>query len=115
MADDEVIEVEPDAPEESPRRRSLAGRVLRWLAVAFAALLLIIAIAVAWLHTGSGRQFIVDELSKVAPASGLSVKVGRIEGSVLWSATLFDVELRDANGTLFLEVPEVDLNWRPHK
>src|SRR5690606_28512335 len=39
----------------------------------------------------------------------------RIEGSVLWSATLYDVEFRDANNKLFLEVPEVDLNWRPIK
>jgi translocation and assembly module TamB len=113
MADDEAI-VEEGTPDE-PRRRSLAKRVLRWLAIAFIALLVVIAIAIAWLHTGSGRSFIVERIAKVAPASGLKIEVGRIEGSVLWSATLHDVEFRDANGTLFLEVPEIDLNWRPLK
>jgi translocation and assembly module TamB len=75
----------------------------------------VLGLAVAWLHTGSGRQFIVNQIAGVAPASGLTVEVGRIEGSVLWSATLHDVKLRDAKGVLFLAVPEVDLNWRPLK
>ncbi len=113
MADDEVLveEAEP-AP---PARRSLARRVLRWLAIAFIALLVLIGIAVAWLHTGSGRSFIAQRIAEVAPASGLKIEVGRIEGSVLWSATLHDVKFRDAENTMFLEVPEVDLNWRPLK
>jgi len=104
--------VEP-APE--PRRRSFAVRLLRWIGTAVAALLLLIVIALAWLHTGSGRAFIAERIAKVAPASGLKIEVGRIEGSVLWSSTLFDVRFRDADGKLFLEVPEVDLNWRPIK
>lgn len=117
----QAIEPRPDpAPgtEAAPapaRGRMLPLRVLRWIGGGLLALVVILGLAIAWLHTGSGRQFIVDELSDVAPASGLTVEVGRIEGSVLWSATLFDVKLRDANGVLFLEVPEVDLNWRPYK
>src|SRR5690606_12555576 len=59
--------------------------------------------------------FIAERIAKVAPASGLKIEVGRIEGSVLWSLTLFDVRFRDADNKLFLEVPEVDLNWRPLK
>ncbi|HYD25508.1 MAG TPA: translocation/assembly module TamB domain-containing protein [Croceibacterium sp.] len=115
MADDEVIETAgPDAPEPE-RRRSTARKVLRGLGFVMLALVLLVGVAIAWLHTGSGRQFVVDQIADVAPASGLTVEVGRIEGSVLWSATLFDVKLRDAKGKLFLEVPEVDLNWRPLK
>ena len=34
---------------------------------------------------------------------------------MLWSATFKDVRLRDAEGTLFLEAPTVELNWRPWK
>jgi translocation and assembly module TamB len=100
---------------EPLRRRPLARTVLRWLGIALIALLAIIAIAAAWLHTKSGREFIVERIAKVAPASGLKIEVGSIEGSVLWSATLHDVKFRDANDTLFLHVPEVDLNWRPIK
>jgi translocation and assembly module TamB len=106
MADEEVIVIE---------RRPLARRVLRWLAIALLAVTLLLVAAVAWLNTGSGRQFIVGRIARVAPASGLTVEVGRIDGSPLWSATLHDVKLRDADHRLFLEVPEVDLNWRPYK
>ncbi len=115
MADDAMIEGEGPLPDPAPRRRPLVLRLLRWLAISVLSLLLVLVAAVAWLHTNPGRQFIVDRIARVAPASGLKVEVGRIEGSVLWSATLFDVKLRDANNTLFLQVPEVDLNWRPWK
>src|SRR6185436_7078086 len=90
-------------------------RLLRWLGITLAALLALLLVAVAWLHTGWGRQWVVGQIGSYAPVSGLSVEVGRIEGSVLWSATLYDVKLRDAKGRLFLAVPEVDLNWRPLK
>ena len=113
MAEEEAPAPEPAA--EPARRRPLATRVLRWVGGALLALLLLIGLAVAWLHTGSGREFIAERIARVAPASGLKIEVGRIEGSVLWSATLHDVKLRDAKGVLFLAVPEVDLNWRPLK
>lgn len=113
MAEEVIAPAMVDA--EEPRRRGVSSRVLRWVGGALLALLALIALAVAWLHTSSGRDFIVEQIAKVAPASGLKVSVGRIEGSVLWSATLYDVEFRDANNKLFLEVPEVDLNWRPIK
>ena len=109
--------VEPPEVEAEPRASRLrhVRRAGRWAGGLLLALVLILAAAVVFLHTSPGRQFIVERIAKVAPASGLSVKVGRIEGSVLWAATLYDVEFRDADGTLFLEVPEVELNWRPLK
>ncbi len=116
MADGEdAMDDDAAPPPRRARKDMLPARIVRWIGIAVVAIVAILLLAVAWLHTGSGRQFIVDEISKVAPASGLSVEVGRIEGSVLWSATLFDVKLRDAEGVLFLEIPEVDLNWRPFK
>jgi translocation and assembly module TamB len=95
------------------RRRAWPVRLLRWVGFAVLALVLLLAGTVGFLHTPPGRQFIVDQIAKVAPASGLSVRVGAISGSVLWSSTLLDVEFRDAEGQLFLTVPEVDLDWRP--
>jgi translocation and assembly module TamB len=112
----DIPEVLVEEAETAPApRRPLARRVLRWLGIALIALLVLVAIAIAWLHTRSGRAFVVDQIAQVAPASGLKIEVGSIEGSVLWSATLHDVKFRDADNKLFLEVPEVDLNWRPFK
>ncbi len=110
--------IENDAPEEAegaPRKRRWVLRSLRAIAWVLIGLLALVLLFVAFLHTPPGRQFIVDQIAKVAPASGLSVEVGEIDGSILWSSTLSDVKFRDANDTLFLEVPTVDLNWRPYK
>ncbi|MXO66485.1 translocation/assembly module TamB domain-containing protein [Altericroceibacterium endophyticum] len=90
-------------------------RIFRAVSYIIAGLLLLVLLAIGFLHTPPGRQFIVDQLSAYAPASGLSVDVGSIDGSVLWSASFNDVKFYDKNQVLFLEVPEIDLNWRPYK
>lgn len=102
-----------DAPPPAPPRHLALARPLLWAGRALAALVVLLLALVLFLHTSPGRQFLLDQVSAYAPASGLSVEVGDIEGSVLWSATFTDVKLRDADGVLFLEVPRVDLNWRP--
>jgi len=107
--------VEEEMPEDVPPRRSAWNRAARIVGYVLAALLALLVAVVAFLHSPPGRQFIVDQISKYAPASGLSVEVGSIDGSVLWSATFNDVELRDAEGTLFFEAPAVELNWRPFR
>ena len=108
----ETAETEPVA--RAPRRR-WQRNVLVWSGRVLAVLVgLLLAIAV-FLHTAPGRQFLVNQVAAFAPASGLTVEVGEIEGSVLWSATFNDVRFRDANDVLFLDVPQVDLNWRPWK
>ncbi len=96
-------------------RRSMLHRVARGLAWLFVSIGAVLLALIVFLHTPPGRQFIVDQIAKVAPASGLAVEVGSIDGSVLWSASFNDVKLRDAEGRLFLEVPRVDFNWRPWK
>lgn len=112
---DADLPANPEGTVAETRDRSRPARIVRWLGIAFLALLALIAVLIGFLHTSPGRQFIVDQITSYAPASGLSVEVGEIDGSVLWSATLSDVRFRDANGVLFLEVPQVDLNWRPHR
>jgi len=118
MADDKIAEEAPVSDETTTatasKRRFVTTplKAILWLLVAAIAL---VVLFVGFLHTPPGRQFIVDQIAEVAPASGLSVEVGEIDGSVLWSSTLRDVRFRDANDTLFLEVPTIDLNWRPFK
>ena len=115
MTEADVTENPEESAAETAHRRFRMRSVLRWVGYSFAAVLAVVLAFVAYLHTSPGRQFIVDQISSFAPASGLSIEVGSIDGSVLWSATFNDVKVRDANDTLFLEIPEVDLNWRPHK
>ena len=109
----EPADIAPD--NGAGRRRSRPRRVARAFAWVFGIIGVALLALVVFLHTPPGRQFIVDQIAKVAPASGLAVEVGSIDGSVLWSASFNDVKLRDAEDTLFLEVPRVDLNWRPWK
>ena len=105
---------EPREPEgRGPGPRSLPRQVARWIGMAVLALVALVVLLIGFLHTPPGRQFIVNQISSYAPASGLSVEVGEIDGSILWSATLFDVRFRDANDELFLEVPEIELSWAP--
>ena len=120
MAQDANLDETPESGAdhaEAPvrRRRRIPIRIAKGIGWLLAGLLTIVALAIAFLHTPPGRQFIVDQITAFAPASGLRVEVGEIDGSVLWSSTLYDVKLYDANDTLFLEVPTIDLNWRPHR
>ena len=92
MAEEEAIEGGNETVGVRPRVPTLRTIVL-WAGRLVVVLLTLFAIAVLYLNTGSGRQFIVGQIAKVAPASGLKVSVGRIEGSVLWNATLYDVSL----------------------
>ena len=49
-------------------------------ALAGLAALLILGLVV--LNSPIGHRFVVDQIAKVAPASGLRITVGRIEGSL---------------------------------
>ncbi|OZA94463.1 MAG: DUF490 domain-containing protein [Erythrobacter sp. 34-65-8] len=102
--EDPVPEAEVD---ERPRARRR-----RWVWRSLALLLVIVAGAVLVLNSQVGKRFVVDRIAEVAPASGLRVGIGRIEGNLYGSATLYDVVLSDPKGP-FLTVPEVDLDWRP--
>ncbi len=102
------------APEvEAPNPpRTLWRRVTRWLGIGILGILLAVVL-VAWgLDTGPGHRFIADRVAGMAPSSGLRIRIGRIDGSIYSSATLRDVRLYDTKG-MFLEVPELRLNWRP--
>jgi len=113
-ADDAAPGPSADRPAGA-RYARLPLRIARIVGAAVLLLLALVVLIIGFFHSPPGRQFIVDQISSYAPASGLSVEVGEIEGSILWSATLLDVRFRDANDVLFLQVPEIDLNWRPWK
>ncbi len=100
-----------DAPEPAPRRfrkRKLA----KWFGIALASLLGLLLIGLAVLNSPIGQRFIADQIAQVAPASGLRIEIGRIEGDIYGEATLHDIVLSDPKGP-FLTIPEAELDWRP--
>jgi len=105
---------EPEQPVADTvvvRRRRTPGW-LRWLAGGLLALLGLMAVALVVLESPIGHRFVVDRIARYAPASGLRVEIGRIDGSLMGAATLRDVRFSDPDG-LFLRVPVVELDWRP--
>lgn len=95
-----------------PPRRSRARRASKWLAISLAGLIGAIVLALAVLNSPIGQRWITDQIAKVAPASGLRIEVGRIEGNIYGRARLRDVVLSDPKGP-FLTIPEAELDWRP--
>ncbi len=85
---------------------------LRWSGGVVLGLLLALAIAVWAVDTGPGHRLIVDRIGKLAPSSGLRIRIGRIEGSIWNRMRIRDLRLYDPQG-LFLQAPAIDLDWRP--
>ena len=99
------------AATRSPRRRR-GWRPLRWIGGLLLGLVALIGLALLAVDTDPGHRVLSDRIGALAPASGLRIHVGRIDGSI-WGATrLRDVRLSDPQG-LFLEIPELALDWRP--
>ncbi|ANY19983.1 hypothetical protein A6F68_01467 [Tsuneonella dongtanensis] len=100
--------------ETAPVRRRFhrTRRVSKWLVGGIAAILLLLVAALALLNSPIGQRWVVDRIAQVAPASGLTIEIGRIDGDLYGKAQLHDVTLSDPKGP-FLTVPLVDLDWRP--
>ncbi len=116
MADDAIIdEAEIVLAEEQPAarpRKSLKRRLGKWFIRGLAVLAAIIMVAVAVFNSPIGQRFVTDQIAKVAPASGLRIQIGRIDGDLYGAAVLHDVVLLDPKGK-FLTIPTVELDWRP--
>ncbi len=103
MSEEEVI-----PPEAPPRRR----RWLRWLVLVLAGLLVAAALALLVLDSPSGHRFVASRIAALAPASGLRIAVGQIDGSIYGKVQLREVTLADPQGT-FATLPDAQLDWRP--
>lgn len=98
-----------EAETTSPSTKRIWAKRLGW---ALAIVLTPLALAALFLSTPIGKRFVADQIASAAPASGLRMEVGRIEGDIYAVAILHDVVLKDPKGE-FLRIPEVELNWRP--
>jgi translocation and assembly module TamB len=103
------------ADPEPRRRRGLGGWIstlAKGVVVIAIGLMMLFGALMAFLDTGPGHRFIVDRIAAMTPASGLRIRIGRIEGSIWGRTALRDVRLYDPEG-LFAEAPRIDMDWRP--
>ena len=87
----------------------------RGLRIALVALLALVTLAIALpfaIDTQPGRDWAARRLAGFSLANGLSLRVGRIDGSLWGRTTLHNVELRDKDGR-FARAPRVELEWTP--
>lgn len=100
--------------EATVARRTGSGiaRILSMLLVLVLLLAVLAYGAVRWLDTDSGRAFVVRQLPLYNPQSGMTVRVGRIDGSIYGKAVIHDLIIGDPKGD-FAIVPRLELDWRP--
>lgn len=109
MASDPAAPVH-DTPEPEPRHRG--RKILKWVGIAVAALLLVIAAVLLLLNTGPGKRFIIGQLEGMEFENGMEIGIGAIDGSIYGAMVIRDLEVRDPRG-VFLTSPEIAVDWRP--
>ncbi|WP_419808536.1 translocation/assembly module TamB domain-containing protein [Sphingomonas sp.] len=93
-------------------KRPLWQRILKWIGIAIASIVILLLLVVFGINTDPGRRFVADQLGGYTTASGLNIKVGRIDGSLYGRMTLSDVRVSDPKG-VFLTSPRLAVDWRP--
>ena len=74
-------------------RRPLWQRILKWLAILVVGLVALVLIVLFGINTDPGRRLVADQIGGYTTASGLNIKVGRIDGSIYGAMTLSDVRV----------------------
>ena len=93
-------------------RRHWARRLLTELAVLLLVLMTLAFGGLILLDTAPGHRFIVDRIGRIETATGLRIRVARIEGSIYGEARLKGVAVSDPQG-VFLTSPEITVDWAP--
>jgi translocation and assembly module TamB len=99
-------------PEEPAKRGSAWVRWSMRIGLLVAAVAVLLGGLLVVLDSPLGHRVMADRIAAYQPASGLRVRVGRIEGSLFTALMLREVTFSDAQGR-FLTVPETALDWRP--
>src|SRR5690606_10327025 len=95
-----MVSDNPDGmPAETVTERVVVGepvwrRVLKWGVIVLVTLALLAGAALLAVNTGPGRAFVARQISAMTMASGLNIRVGRIDGSIYGAMVLRDVEVR---------------------
>ena len=100
------------AAEPRRLRRDWPRRLLNELFALFVAFLFLLAGLLVLLDSAPGHRFIVDQLGGLETASGLRIRIGRIDGSIFGKSQLRNVSVADGRG-VFLTSPNIKLDWTP--
>ncbi len=88
------------------------GRAALFVFALAVALLAVVGVGLEWLRADEGRAFVTNQIGRIAPHSGLRVRVGRLDGNPVKAFVAHDVVLSDPSGP-FLVIPRVSVDWRP--
>jgi translocation and assembly module TamB len=94
------------------RRKHWGKRLATELAVLLLVLLSLAVGGLILLDTAPGHRFIIDRLTGMETATGLKIRVGRIDGSIYGKARLRGVAVSDPQG-VFLTSPVIMIDWAP--
>lgn len=100
------------ADDPVTRRRWRLRKALAWLLGIIVGFLALATIALVAIDTDAGHRALIDRIERMAPSSGLKIKIGRIDGSLYGEAVLHDVRLYDTKG-LFFRASTAELDWSP--
>src|SRR5206468_1373399 len=110
-----MAEIVADSSPPVPPRRlrpDWPRRLLNELFALFIALLFGLAGLIVLLDSAPGHRFIVDRIAGFETASGLRIRIGRIDGSIFGKSQLRNVTVADAHG-VFAASPNIKLDWAP--
>jgi translocation and assembly module TamB len=99
-------------PPSAPHKRSLGFRILKGIGLTLLGLVALVMVVLFGINTDPGRRFVADQIGGYSTASGLNIKVGRIDGSLYGRMALSDLRVSDQKG-VFLTSPRLDIDWRP--
>jgi len=110
---DIVVDARTGEPLEPRRlRRDWGRRLLNELFALFIALLFVLAGLIVLLDSAPGHRWIIDRIAGIETASGLRIRIGRIDGSIFGKSQLRNVSVADSRG-VFLTSPNIKLDWTP--
>ena len=101
-----------DTASVATARRPLWLRILKWIGIAILSLILLVGVVLLGINTDPGRRFVADRIGEYKTATGLNIRVGRIDGSLYGRMRLTDLRVSDPKG-VFLTSPRLDVDWRP--
>ncbi|MXP26589.1 hypothetical protein GRI39_11135 [Altererythrobacter indicus] len=108
----DVEQIDSVEAEQSTSRRHIGKRIVKWVLILLAALVVLLGAALVFLNTTPGKRFIVSQIEGLQFENGMKIGIGEIDGSIYSEMTIHDLVVSDPKGS-FLTSPEIRIDWRP--